>query len=193
VRQAEVRRATSETDVRVTLDLDASLDGGSIRTGHGFVDHLLDQIVRHGPFGLGVEATGDLHIDVHHLAEDVGITIGQAFLAALGPSKGIARFADAAVPMDETLVHVVVDLCGRPHLSFDPDAVPGTVSGFTAYHLREMLRGFANHARATVHVRVLAMGEAHHVCEAAVKALARALHAATRVTGTGVPSTKGTL
>jgi imidazoleglycerol-phosphate dehydratase len=192
VRQAEIRRATSETDVRVTLDLDAGPQG-SARTGHGFVDHLLDQVVRHGRLAMTVEATGDLHVDVHHLAEDVGITLGQALLAALGDGAGVERYAEATVPMDETLVQVVIDLSGRPFLAFDPERVPGAVSGFTAYHLRELLRGFANHARATVHVRVLAMGEAHHVCEAAIKALARALHRATRITGTEVPSTKGTL
>jgi imidazoleglycerol-phosphate dehydratase len=192
VRQAEVRRVTGETDVRVVLDLDGG-PVGTVQTGHGFVDHLLDQVVRHGPLSITVEATGDLHVDVHHLAEDVGITLGQAVASAVGNGSGITRFADAVVPMDETLVQVVIDLCGRPHLSFDPVPVPGTVSGFSAYHLRELLRGFANHARATVHVRVLAMGEAHHVCEAAMKAFARAVHTATRVTSGGVPSTKGTL
>ncbi|CAN5697464.1 imidazoleglycerol-phosphate dehydratase HisB [soil metagenome] len=192
MRQAEIRRATSETDVRISLDLDAG-PTGVVRTGHAFVDHLLDQVVRHGRFGLTVEATGDLHVDVHHLAEDVGITLGQTLLAALGDARGIERYASASVPMDETLVEVVLDLSGRPYLAFDPEGVPGVVSGFTAYHLRELLRGFCNHSRATVHVRILAMGEAHHVCEATVKALARALHAATRITGSDVPSTKGTL
>ncbi len=192
MRHAEIRRATSETDIRIAIDLDAGPQG-SARTGHGFIDHLLDQVIRHGRLGLTVEATGDLHVDVHHLAEDVGITLGQALLAAVGDGAGLERYADATVPMDETLVHVVVDLSGRPFLAFDPEHVPGTVSGFTAYHLRELLRGFSNHARATVHVRILAMGEAHHVCEAAIKGLARALHQATRITGTGVPSTKGTL
>jgi imidazoleglycerol-phosphate dehydratase len=192
VRQAEVRRATSETDVRVALDLDAGPQG-SVTTGHGFVDHLLDQVIRHGRLGLTVEATGDLHVDVHHLAEDVGITLGQALHAAIGDGAGLERCADATVPMDETLVHVVLDLSGRPFLAFEPAGVAGTVSGFSAYHLRELLRGFANHARVTVHVRILAPGEAHHVCEATLKALARALHRATRITGSGIPSTKGAL
>jgi imidazoleglycerol-phosphate dehydratase len=192
VRQAEVRRVTSETDVRVALELDGG-PSGSVVTGHGFVDHLLEQVRRHGRLGLDIEASGDLHVDVHHLAEDLGITLGQALHAALGDAAGIERYAHALVPMDETLVEVVVDLSGRPFLAFDPVPVPGTVSGFTAYHLRELLRGFVNHARVTVHVRVLAMGEAHHVCEAVMKALARALHQATRVTGDDVPSTKGTL
>ena len=189
-RRAVVQRTTNETDVRVTLDLDGR--GGSAKTGHGFIDHLLDQVVRHGRLGLDVQATGDLHIDVHHLAEDVGITLGQALAAALGDARGIERYADVIVPMDETLVQVVLDLSGRPFLAFEPEAVPGSVNGFTAYHLREFLRGFANHARATLHVRVLAMGEAHHVCEAAVKALARALLRATRATHDELPTTKGT-
>lgn len=192
MRQAEIRRVTSETDVRVALDLDGG-PHGSARTGHGFIDHLLEQVVRHGRLGLTVEASGDLHVDVHHLAEDVGITLGQALHEAIGTGGGIERYAEATVPMDETLVHVVVDLSGRPYLAFDPAPVPGAVSGFTAYHLRELLRGFANHARATVHVRILAMGEAHHVCEAAVKALARSLGRASRVSGDEIPSTKGTL
>lgn len=191
-RRAEVHRVTRETDVRVSLDL----DGGGVgrpETGHGFLDHLLDQVVRHGRLGLDVHARGDLHIDVHHLAEDLGITLGQAFARALGDGVGIERYADAFVPMDETLVQVVVDLCGRPYLAFDPAAVRGDAGGFDTYHLREFLRGFSNHARATVHVRWLATGDAHHGCEAVVKALARALYAATRITSDTLPSTKGTL
>jgi imidazoleglycerol-phosphate dehydratase len=192
MRQAEVRRATSETNVRIALDLDGA-PGGTIATGHGFLDHLLEQVGRHGRLGLNVEASGDLHVDVHHLAEDTGITLGQVLKAALGDGVGIERYADVTVPMDETLVHVTLDLSGRPFLAFDPEGVPGSASGFTAYHLREFLRGFVNHARATMHVRVLAMGEAHHTCEAAMKAFARSLYLSTRLTGSGVPSTKGIL
>lgn len=191
-RRGEVHRVTRETDVFVAVDLDAGANGRP-DTGHGFLDHLVDQLVRHGRLGLEVRARGDLHIDVHHLAEDLGITLGQAFAMAVGDAVGIERYADAFVPMDETLAHVVVDLCGRPFLAFDPAAVPGNVGGFDTYHLREFLRGFANHARATIHVRWLATGDAHHGCEAVVKALARALHAATRVTTDTLPSTKGTL
>jgi len=189
-RRALVHRTTTETDVRVELDLDAG--GGSAQTGHGFVDHLLEQVIRHGRVYLDVQARGDLHVDVHHLAEDVGITLGQALHAALGDARGIERYADVIVPMDETLVQVVLDLSGRPFLAFDPSQVPGSANGFSAYHLRELLRGFSNHARATLHVRILAMGEAHHVCEAAVKGLARALQRATRTTHDDLPTTKGT-
>lgn len=183
---------TRETDVRVVLDLDAG-GRGAAATGHGFLDHLLDQLVRHGRLGLEVVATGDLHVDAHHLAEDVGITLGQAWARAVGDAVGIERYADAFVPMDETLVQVVVDLSGRPFLAFDPASVQGDVGGFTTLHLREFLRGFANHARATVHVRWLATGDPHHGCEAVAKAFARALHAASRITGDALPSTKGTL
>lgn len=191
-RRARVHRVTLETDVLIDLDLDAG-GRGQPSTGHGFLDHLLDQVVRHGRLGLEVKAKGDLHIDVHHLAEDLGITLGQAMREALGDAVGIERYADAFVPMDETLVHVVIDLCGRPFLAFEPVVVAGDVGGFDTYHLRELLRGFANHARATMHVRWLATGDPHHGCEAVVKAFARALYAATRVTGDQLPSTKGAL
>ena len=191
-RQATVERSTSETRVRVSIDLDAPT-AGSVATGHGFLDHMLHQLVRHGRFRLDVEAEGDLHVDVHHLAEDCGITLGQAVAQALGDRNGIERYADAFVPMDETLAHVVLDLSGRPTLAFEPRGFVGDAGGFNAYHLREFLRGFANHAGATLHVRVLAGEETHHVVEAIFKAFARALHDATRVGDGGVPSTKGVL
>jgi len=190
-----VERATSETRVRATLDLDAPPIAGApaAATGHGFLDHLLEQLARHGRLALRVEAEGDLHVDVHHLAEDVGITLGQAVREALGAREGIERYGDAFVPMDETLAHAVIDLSGRPYLAFDPRGFAGEPGGFNAFHLRELLRGFANHAGATVHVRVLAGEETHHVCEAVMKAFARALAAATRVTHGDLPSTKGLL
>ncbi len=191
-RSATVERTTVETRVRVALDLDAGARG-TAATGLGFLDHMLDQLVRHGRLGLEVEARGDLHVDVHHLVEDTGITLGQALAQALGDRAGIERYADAFVPMDETLAHVVLDLSGRPTLVFDPSGFAGDAGGVTPYHLREFLRGFANHAGATLHVRVLAGDEAHHVMEAVTKAFARALHAATRVTHDDLPSTKGIL
>lgn len=193
-RTSQVSRVTSETQIAVSLDLDAPQGAASgAVTGHGFLDHLLDMLVRHGRFDLAVEATGDLHIDVHHLAEDCGIVIGQAVAQALGDRKGIERYGSAFVPMDETLAHVVLDLSGRPHLSFDPSGLAGDSGGFNAYHLRELLRGFANHAGATMHVRLLAADESHHACEAVMKAFARALRDATRVTHAELPSTKGLL
>lgn len=192
-RKGEQHRVTRETDIRVRIDLDAA-SGGELKSGHGFFDHLLEQLQRHGRWELSVDATGDLHIDPHHLAEDTGITLGQAWASAIGDGVGIERYGDAFAPMDETLAHVVVDLCGRPHLSFDPSQAPGHAGGFTLVHLREFLRGFANHARATVHVRLLAGGEdPHHAAEAIVKGFARALRIASRITSSELPSTKGVL
>ncbi len=194
-RTAKVTRDTRETQLAVELDLDRRLAPGAVssQTGHGFLDHLVDQLARHGRFAVQLAGTGDLHVDVHHLAEDSGITLGQAFAAALGERVGIERYGDAFVPMDETLAHVVVDLSGRAHLAFEPRGFVGDSGGFNAYHLREFLRGFSNHCGATIHVRVLAGEETHHVCEAVMKAFARALHAATRVTHDELPSTKGVL
>lgn len=191
-RSAAVERVTNETQIKVTLDLDAPA-GGVAATGHGFLDHMLGQLVRHGAFALSVAGEGDLHIDVHHLAEDTGITLGQAFARALGDKKGVARYADAFVPMDETLAHVVLDFSGRPWISFEPGGFEGSAGGFNVHHLRELLRGFCNHAGVTMHVRVLSGTEVHHVCEAIVKAWARALHQATRIVSNTLPSTKGTL
>ncbi len=193
-RTAHVKRETSETNIEVTIDLDSAPGAGSgAATGHGFLDHLLDMLVRHGRLALGVRASGDLHVDVHHLAEDCGIVLGQAVNQALTDRRGVERYGSAFVPMDETLAHVVVDLSGRPHLSFEPGGLAGDSGGFNAYHLRELLRGFANHAGATMHVRLLAADETHHACEAIMKAFARALRDATRVTHEDLPSTKGLL
>jgi imidazoleglycerol-phosphate dehydratase len=193
-RAATVERNTNETQIKLEVNLDAPLEAG-IGTGHGFLDHMLDQIRRHGRMGLSVTAKGDLDVDVHHLAEDTGITLGMALLQALGDKKGLERYADAFVPMDETLAHVVLDLSGRAHLEFRPETleVVGDANGFNIYHLREFLRGFCNHALVTMHVRLLNGREAHHVVEAIVKAFSRALYASTRVTHEALPSTKGRL
>ena len=193
-RAAAVTRNTLETQITLAIDLDQPLEG-KISTGHGFLDHMLEQIRRHGRIGLVIAATGDLYVDVHHLAEDTGITLGQAVLQALVNKQGLERYADAFVPMDETLAQVVLDFSGRAHLEFRPETleVVGDAGGFNIYHLREFLRGFCNHAGVTLHVRLLAGREAHHVIEAIFKAFARALHAATRVTHDALPSTKGTL
>ncbi len=187
-RRTSVQRQTNETSVKVSLDLDAPA-GGTVNTGHGFIE----QLIRHGRFKLDVEATGDLHVDVHHLAEDSGITLGQAFAKALGDKRGLERYADAWVPMEETLAHVVIDISGRPYLAFEPAGYEGNCQGFNAHHLREMLRGFSNHLGVNLHVRVLSGVETHHVCEAVVKAVARALWQATRITSDVLPSTKGVL
>ncbi len=176
----------------MNIDLDSGALG-SIRTGHGFLDHMLEQLQRHGDFGLDVQATGDLHIDVHHLAEDCGITLGQAIKEALGDRRGIERYADALVPMDETLIQLALDLSGRSWLEFNPAGFEGDAGGFNVHHMREFLRGFCNHAGANMHVRVLAGVEAHHVCEAIMKAFARSLGKAVSVTGSSLKSTKGLL
>lgn len=191
-REAAVKRETKETRLEITLNLDEPSSGGA-NTGHGFLDHMLDQLIRHGNFALTINGQGDLEVDVHHLAEDTGITLGQAFRAALGERRGIERYADAFVPMDETLAHVVVDFSGRPLLEFDPSGFEGSCNGFNVHHLREFLRGFCAHAGVTMHVRVLSGVETHHVSEAIMKAFARALRQATRVTSQTLPSTKGVL
>ncbi|MFN3368829.1 MAG: imidazoleglycerol-phosphate dehydratase HisB [Thermus sp.] len=194
MREATVERATAETWVRVRLGLDGPT-GGGIATGLPFLDHMLLQLQRHGRFLLEVEAKGDLEVDVHHLVEDVGITLGQALREALGEGRGVERYGEAFAPMDETLVLCVLDLSGRPHLEYWPEEWPvvGEAGGVNHYHLREFLRGFVNHGRLTLHLRLLSGREAHHVLEASFKALARALSRATRITGEGLPSTKGVL
>jgi len=194
VRQAKIERVTGETEVRLTLGLDGPV-GGQLDTGLPFLDHMLEQLQRHGRFLLEVEARGDLAVDVHHLVEDVGIALGMALARALGDRVGLERYASAFAPMDETLAHVVLDFSGRPYLAFAPESagVEGAAGGVNAYHLREFLRGLVNHAGITLHLRVLAGREAHHVIEASFKALARALHAATRLTRDDLPSSKGVL
>lgn len=191
-RSAEVTRSTNETRIRLRLGVDAE-PGGTINSGHGFLDHMLEQVQRHGRFLLEVDGSGDLQVDVHHLAEDCGIVLGQAFAEALSDRHGIERYGSAFVPMDETLAQVVVDLSGRSYLAFEPEILSGDSGGFNSFHLRELLRGFCNHAGATVHVRVLAGRETHHVCEAITKAFARSLAAACTLSGNQLPSTKGVL
>ena len=191
-RTATLKRETSETHIDVAIDLDSG-PGGKADSGHGFLNHMLDQLTRHGRFKIDFKGKGDLDVDIHHLAEDAGISLGAAFRKAFGDGVGIERFADTWAPMDESLAHVVIDLSGRPFFSFDPEGFEGTAGGFNVHHLREFLRGFAMHAGATIHVRVLSGTEAHHVCEAIVKAWARSLYYASRTTTSGVPSTKGTI
>ncbi len=191
MRSATVERHTAETQIRLRLDLDGPVEG-VIRTGLGFLDHLLLALQRHGRLGLAVEAQGDLRVDVHHLVEDVGIVLGMALRQVVGDGKGLERYGEATVPMDETLVQAVLDISGRPHLAFVPEELPivGSAGGLNAYHLREFLRGLCNHAGLTLHLRLLAGREAHHVLEASFKALARALYQATRLTRDELPSTK---
>ncbi len=191
-RRANITRTSNETNISLNLDLDSN-EAGKIRTGHGFLDHMLEQIARHGKIKLNIEASGDLEVDVHHLSEDLGIVFGQAIKQALGDRVGLERYANAFVPMDETLAHVVLDLSGRPFIDFEPSGYEGNANGFNLHHLREFMRGFCNHAFVTMHIRVLSGTETHHVAEAIVKAFARALFVASRKVSDTLPSTKGLL
>jgi imidazoleglycerol-phosphate dehydratase len=196
-RTATRERATRETSIRISLDLDGSGEA-KVSTGIGFFDHMLDALARHGLFDLTVDCRGDLHVDAHHTVEDVGIVLGGCFLEALGDKRGIVRYADATVPLDEALVRAVVDVSGRPFLHFDvriPSGQP-RVGDFDASLSAEFWRAFATEARVTMHLDGIRGDNAHHVIEATFKAAARALDAATRLDprrGDAVPSTKGAL
>ncbi len=194
-RTATVQRTTGETEVTVTVEIDGSGEfAGS--TGIGFLDHMLAQITAHGMFDLNVQAQGDLNVDGHHTAEDVGIALGKAFHDALGDRAGIARMADATVPMDEALASVAVDLAGRDHLTFDAEFRQDAIGDLETSLIEHIVSSLARHMGASVHVRLLAGRDDHHKAEAIFKALARALDAATTVDERRegqVPSTKGTL
>jgi imidazoleglycerol-phosphate dehydratase len=194
MRTAEVKRDTRETKIRVKLDLDGSGEG-KLDTGIPFLDHMLDQVARHGVFDLEISAKGDLHIDAHHTVEDIGITLGQAFLKALGDKQGVRRYGHAYVPLDEALSRVVVDLSGRPGLDFKIDFVRARIGEFDVDLVQEFFQGFVNHAQVTLHVDNLKGDNAHHQAETAFKAFGRALRVAVELDPRikGVPSTKGTL
>jgi imidazoleglycerol-phosphate dehydratase len=194
-RTADIARTTGETDVRLTLELDGAGEGRR-RTGVGFFDHLLDALARHGGLDLDVEVRGDLQTGPHHTVEDTGIAFGQALDRALGDRAGIVRYGSAIVPMDEALVLCAIDLSGRPFTAFHGDLPPVAVGDFDSDLCEEFVRAVASAARATVHVRIDAGTNAHHMIEAAFKALARALGTAAAVdprAGGAVPSTKGVL
>jgi imidazoleglycerol-phosphate dehydratase len=193
-RQAEILRRTKETSVELTLVLDGA-GAGERRTGVGFLDHMLDLLARHGRLDLAVSVEGDLDTGSHHTVEDTGICFGQALDAALGDRAGIARYGHAIVPMDEALATCAIDISGRPHCAFSADLPPGAIAGFDHEETEEFFRAVAAAAKLTVHLRVDAGTNAHHMIESAFKAFARALRAAAALdpTETGVPSTKGTL
>lgn len=196
-RTAQRTRATRETEVRVRIGLDGS-GQAAVNTGIGFFDHMLDALARHGMFDLEVECRGDLHIDAHHTVEDVGIVLGGAFLEALGDKRGIVRYADATVPLDEALTRAVVDVSGRPFIHWNVPLPAGqpTIGHFDAALAAEFWRAFAMEARITLHLDGLRGDNAHHVVEATFKAAARALDAATMIDprrADVVPSTKGAL
>lgn len=195
MRQAEVTRNTLETRITVRVNLDGT---GQARLASGvpFLDHMLDQIARHGAIDLEVAAVGDVHIDDHHTVEDVGITLGQAFARALGEKKGIRRYGHAYVPLDEALSRVVVDFSGRPGLHYFVEYTRARIGSFDVDLVREFLQGFVNHAQATLHVDNLRGDNAHHQCETIFKALGRALRMAAELderAGGAIPSTKGAL
>ena len=195
MRKAEIQRDTRETQIRVVLDLDGRGDA-KLASGIPFLDHMLDQLARHGALDLAVDAKGDLEIDAHHTVEDIGITIGMAFAKALGDKKGIRRYGHAYVPLDEALSRAVVDFSGRPGLEFHVDFRRARVGEFDVDLTHEFFQGFANHAQATLHLDNLRGENAHHQCETVFKAFARALRMAVeidpRAAGT-IPSTKGSL
>lgn len=193
-RSATIERKTTETEVRLTLELDGMGDA-RVRTGVGFLDHMLTLFARHGLFDLEVAAAGDLEVDQHHTVEDVGICLGQALARAVGDKRGIARYGWAAVPMDEALVLASLDLSGRPFLACDLEVRERTIGQFDAELVPEFFRAVATHGILTLHVRQIAGVNGHHIVEAAFKAFARALDAATQLDArvTGIPSTKGAL
>jgi imidazoleglycerol-phosphate dehydratase len=194
-RTAEITRNTSETQIRVALDLDGT-GRQKLNTGVPFLDHMLDQIARHGLIDLEVEAVGDLHIDDHHTVEDTGITLGMAVAKAIGDKKGIRRYGHAYVPLDEALSRVVIDFSGRPGLEWHVPFTRATIGRFDVDLTIEFFRGFVNHAGVTLHVDNLRGVNAHHQCETVFKAFGRALRMASeldaRAAGT-IPSTKGSL
>ncbi len=195
MRQAEITRNTLETQVTVRLNLDGT-GQNRFATGVPFLDHMLEQVARHGMIDLDVEAQGDLHIDAHHTVEDIGITIGQALVQALGSKQGIRRYGHAYVPLDEALSRVVIDLSGRPGLSFNVDFKRAMIGAFDVDLVGEFFQGLANHALMTLHIDNLRGENAHHQAETVFKAFGRALRMAvetdSRAAGS-IPSTKGTL
>jgi imidazoleglycerol-phosphate dehydratase len=194
-RTAEVVRDTSETQIRVAINIDGT-GQQKLDTGVPFLDHMLDQIARHGLIDLDVSAKGDLHIDGHHTVEDVGITLGQAFAKAMGDKKGIRRYGHAYVPLDEALSRVVIDFSGRPGLEFHVPFKRSMIGQFDVDLTHEFFQGFVNHAHVTLHIDNLRGENAHHQCETVFKAFGRALRMAAeldpRAAGM-IPSTKGSL
>ena len=195
MRKASVKRTTKETAVEVAIDLDGE-GRSSIATGIGFLDHMLDLLARHSRIDMEIKAKGDLHIDHHHTTEDVGIALGQAVKRALGDMKGITRYADVHLPMDEALTRVALDISGRPFLVFKVDFVRDKVGPFDTELVQEWFQAFAINAAVTLHVATLYGTNDHHIAESCFKGLARALRAAVSIDPRAaheVPSTKGTL
>ena len=194
-RTARIERKTAETNIVVELGLDGA-GRAQLATGVPFLDHMLDQVARHGMIDLTVQATGDLHIDAHHTVEDIGITLGQAFKAAIGDKKGVVRYGHAYVPLDEALSRAVLDLSGRPGLTFEVPFTRAMIGTFDVDLAHEFFQGFVNHALVTLHIDNLRGDNAHHQCETVFKAFGRALRMACALdpkVGASIPSTKGSL
>lgn len=195
MRTAQITRNTQETQIAVTINLDGQ-GKAKLDSGVPFLDHMLDQIVRHGMVDLSVAAQGDLHIDAHHTTEDIGITIGQALFQAIGDKKGIMRYGHAYVPLDEALSRVVIDLSGRPGLQFNATFSRAMIGAFDVDLIHEFFQGMVNHAMMTLHIDNLTGNNAHHQAETIFKAFGRALRmaiAADPLCPDRVPSTKGSL
>lgn len=194
-RKATVSRKTNETDITVSVDLDGN-GTANLQTGIAFLEHMLDQVARHGMIDLDIKASGDLHIDDHHTVEDIGITLGQAVAKAAGDKKGIRRYGHAYVPLDEALSRVVIDFSGRPGLEYSTDYPRARVGEFDIDLLHEFFQGFTNHAQVTLHIDCLRGSNSHHIAETIFKAFGRAvrmaLEADARMQGV-TPSTKGSL
>ena len=194
-RSAALRRDTRETQIAVKLDLDGKGDS-RFATGIPFLEHMLEQVARHGLVDIEIDASGDVHIDHHHLVEDIGITLGQAFDRAIGDKRGIVRYGHAYVPLDEALSRVVLDCSGRPGLEWSVEFPRARVADFDVDLFREFFQGFVNHAKVTLHIDTLRGRNAHHIAETVFKAFGRALRMATemdeRAAGQ-IPSTKGSL
>jgi imidazoleglycerol-phosphate dehydratase len=191
-RSAQRQRATKETTVELALEVDGT-GTTSVSTGIPFFDHMLEQLGKHAGFDLTIEARGDLEVDLHHTVEDVGIVLGDSLREALGDKRGVRRFANALVPLDEALVQVALDLSGRPFLVYDVEPVSEWIGTFDPQLAEEFWKGFVDGARVTLHIRSVTGKNGHHVIEASFKGVARALRDAVRVEGGDVPSTKGTL
>lgn len=195
MRSAEVTRNTAETRIRASINLDGT-GVARLASGVPFLDHMLDQIARHGLVDLDIEASGDLHIDAHHTVEDIGITLGQALAKAIGDKRGVRRYGHAYVPLDEALSRVVIDFSGRPGLQWHVQFTRAMIGQFDVDLSREFFQGLVNHAQITVHIDNLRGDNAHHQCETIFKAFGRALRMAAESdprAGQSIPSTKGSL
>ena len=193
-RTSAVRRTTNETDIQVELDLDGS-GSGVLNTGLPFLEHMLDQVAKHGCLNIRIEAKGDLEVDAHHTVEDIGITLGQAFTKALGDKRGIRRYGHAYVPLDEAMSRAVIDFSGRPGMEYRVQYTRARIGEFDVDLIREFFQGFVNHSRTTLHLDNIRGSNSHHIAETLFKAFARAVRMAVEIDPgiSGAPSTKGCL